>query len=144
MRLSVFRLRAITAPPLLSCSGNEDGPQGCQGQCIACCSGSGFMHASVTPGDRQPRIADPHPNPQTPPKPQHDTTQIQAKPRHNTQKEMGKPREDATLQHALNLFREAFGSEPEVAAFAPGRVNLIGEHTDYNEASLLLMIVGME
>lgn len=46
---------------------------------------------------------------------------------------MVKPREDPTLQHALALFREAFGSEPEVAAFAPGRVNLIGEHTDYNE-----------
>lgn len=46
---------------------------------------------------------------------------------------MVKPREDPTLQHALTLFREAFGSEPEVAAFAPGRVNLIGEHTDYNE-----------
>lgn len=46
---------------------------------------------------------------------------------------MVKPREDPTLQNALNLFRDAFGSEPEVAAFAPGRVNLIGEHTDYNE-----------
>ena len=46
---------------------------------------------------------------------------------------MVKPREDPTLQQALTLFREAFGSEPDIAAFAPGRVNLIGEHTDYNE-----------
>jgi len=30
-------------------------------------------------------------------------------------------------------FREAFSSEPELVAVAPGRVNLIGEHTDYNE-----------
>jgi hypothetical protein len=39
---------------------------------------------------------------------------------------MVKPREDPTLQHALSLFRDAFGSEPDIAAFAPGRVNLIG------------------
>lgn len=30
-------------------------------------------------------------------------------------------------------FREVFGGEPEVVALAPGRVNLIGEHTDYND-----------
>lgn len=29
-------------------------------------------------------------------------------------------------------FRRRFGGEPEVVAVAPGRVNLIGEHTDYN------------
>ncbi len=29
-------------------------------------------------------------------------------------------------------FRERFGREPDVVAVAPGRVNLIGEHTDYN------------
>ena len=39
---------------------------------------------------------------------------------------MVKPREDPTLQHALSLFQDAFGSEPDIAAFAPGRVNLIG------------------
>jgi galactokinase len=34
-------------------------------------------------------------------------------------------------------FRAATGHEPEVVAFAPGRVNLIGEHTDYNEGFVL-------
>jgi galactokinase len=29
-------------------------------------------------------------------------------------------------------FREIFGAQPEQAFFAPGRINLIGEHTDYN------------
>lgn len=29
-------------------------------------------------------------------------------------------------------FREAYGHEAEAVYFAPGRVNLIGEHTDYN------------
>lgn len=34
---------------------------------------------------------------------------------------------------AAAKFEELFGSPPEVAVFAPGRVNLIGEHTDYND-----------
>ena len=34
-------------------------------------------------------------------------------------------------------FRTAFGRDPEVAAAAPGRVNLIGEHTDYNGGYVL-------
>jgi len=34
-------------------------------------------------------------------------------------------------------FRSRFGGEPEVVASAPGRVNLIGEHTDYNEGLVL-------
>lgn len=35
------------------------------------------------------------------------------------------------------LFRERFGRAPEVATRAPGRVNLIGEHTDYNAGLVL-------
>ncbi|MEZ0325331.1 MAG: galactokinase [Fimbriimonas sp.] len=31
------------------------------------------------------------------------------------------------------LFRRRFGQDPEVIGIAPGRVNLIGEHTDYND-----------
>lgn len=33
---------------------------------------------------------------------------------------------------ALSLFRETFGGEPDGIWASPGRVNLIGEHTDYN------------
>lgn len=31
-----------------------------------------------------------------------------------------------------NRFKEVFGAPPAEAFFAPGRINLIGEHTDYN------------
>lgn len=38
---------------------------------------------------------------------------------------------------AVEAFRERFGGEPRWRARAPGRVNLIGEHTDYNEGFVL-------
>jgi len=40
---------------------------------------------------------------------------------------------DAVLQK----FREHFGTSPTFLARAPGRVNLIGEHTDYNDGFVL-------
>lgn len=41
------------------------------------------------------------------------------------------------LLGAIDVFRMYFGSDPSVATFAPGRVNLIGEHTDYNDGFVL-------
>lgn len=35
------------------------------------------------------------------------------------------------------LFRAQFGDAPDLVARAPGRVNLIGEHTDYNDGFVL-------
>jgi galactokinase len=42
---------------------------------------------------------------------------------------------------AADHFRRTFGREPEVVANAPGRVNLIGEHTDYNGGFVLPMAI---
>ena len=39
------------------------------------------------------------------------------------------------------LFTAHFGSKPELQAWAPGRVNLIGEHTDYNQGYVLPLAV---
>ena len=36
-------------------------------------------------------------------------------------------------------FEEYFGHKPSVVAASPGRVNLIGEHTDYNNGFVLPM-----
>jgi len=35
------------------------------------------------------------------------------------------------------LFEETFGGKPDGYWWAPGRVNLIGEHTDYNDGYVL-------
>jgi len=40
-------------------------------------------------------------------------------------------------ERAREKFRAHFGSEPEVAAYAPGRVEILGNHTDYNEGFVL-------
>jgi galactokinase len=44
---------------------------------------------------------------------------------------------EAVLREAEAALRAAFGREPVWAAHAPGRVNLIGEHTDYNGGLVL-------
>uniref|UniRef100_A0A5F9DCM8 Galactokinase 1 n=1 Tax=Oryctolagus cuniculus TaxID=9986 RepID=A0A5F9DCM8_RABIT len=49
------------------------------------------------------------------------------------------PQVGELLAEARRAFREEFGEEPELAVSAPGRVNLIGEHTDYNQGLVLPM-----
>jgi galactokinase len=41
------------------------------------------------------------------------------------------------LNEAIHLFQEKFHENPIYAVFAPGRANLIGEHTDYNNGFVL-------
>lgn len=41
-----------------------------------------------------------------------------------------------------SLFTGRFGQKPEVIARAPGRINLIGEHTDYNNGFVLPAAIG--
>lgn len=46
---------------------------------------------------------------------------------------------DASVAGLLERFRNAFKSDAEVIVRAPGRVNIIGEHTDYNHGFVLPM-----
>jgi galactokinase len=45
----------------------------------------------------------------------------------------------AAEARAVAAFHERFGGAPTFIAYAPGRVNLLGEHTDYNEGFVLPM-----
>ena len=38
---------------------------------------------------------------------------------------------DKVLQEAILAYEHIFGARPDIAVFAPGRVNLIGDHVDY-------------
>ncbi|MFC1961032.1 galactokinase [Chloroflexota bacterium] len=44
-------------------------------------------------------------------------------------------------QAVLEAFRDKIGRPPELLAYAPGRINLIGEHTDYNDGFVLPMSI---
>lgn len=47
---------------------------------------------------------------------------------------------EVMLAKAIEVFKESFGNSPTSAGYAPGRVNLIGEHTDYNDGFVLPIV----
>ncbi|GFR58012.1 galactokinase-like [Elysia marginata] len=50
---------------------------------------------------------------------------------------------DSLIEEAVEVFKKRFGSKPALGAKAPGRVNLIGEHTDYNDGFVFPMALPM-
>src|ERR1017187_3017428 len=48
---------------------------------------------------------------------------------------------DLILGRTTELFTKCFGHAPRWVVAAPGRVNLIGEHTDYNDGYVLPMAI---
>ena len=49
---------------------------------------------------------------------------------------------DRLCKEAVKEFRWRFGEDqsPSIGVYAPGRVNLLGEHTDYNGGRVLSMV----
>jgi galactokinase len=47
----------------------------------------------------------------------------------------------SSVERAVRLFENTWNEHPTVVATAPGRVNLIGEHTDYNDGFVLPMAI---
>ena len=48
---------------------------------------------------------------------------------------------ETLLAETKEIFAEKFGTDPEILVAAPGRVNLIGEHTDYNGGYVFPMAI---
>ena len=54
------------------------------------------------------------------------------------------PEQESELERSRAAFVARFGRRPELALRAPGRVNLIGEHTDYSEGLVLPCAIDRE
>jgi galactokinase len=65
--------------------------------------------------------------------------------RHNARADKATPRDPSSAgkgaERVARGFARAFGGEPAWTVQAPGRVNLIGEHTDYNDGFVLPMAI---
>ena len=44
---------------------------------------------------------------------------------------------DLLIKNTTAFFKDAFGSSPEKVVLSPGRINIIGEHVDYNDGFVL-------
>lgn len=50
----------------------------------------------------------------------------------------------ALINKTAQAFEDQFGYKPDTIVQAPGRVNLIGEHTDYNDGFVLPCAINYE
>ncbi len=44
---------------------------------------------------------------------------------------------DILINKTIAFFEKSFGSKPQKTVLSPGRINIIGEHIDYNDGYVL-------
>ena len=44
---------------------------------------------------------------------------------------------DILIKNTVAVFKKTFGTEPQKIVLSPGRINIIGEHIDYNDGYVL-------
>ena len=49
-----------------------------------------------------------------------------------------------TRQRVIQRFKQRFGRPPDALALAPGRVNLLGEHVDYNDGFVIPAAIDLQ
>ncbi|MCF7849665.1 MAG: galactokinase [Kiritimatiellales bacterium] len=47
------------------------------------------------------------------------------------------------IEETKQIHRQQFGKDPDVVAYAPGRIEVLGNHTDYNEGTVLSAAINM-
>lgn len=50
---------------------------------------------------------------------------------------------DSVIAQAQMIHRETYGTDPTTVAYAPGRIEVLGNHTDYNEGTVLSAAINM-
>ena len=51
---------------------------------------------------------------------------------------------EAVLSELLAKFAATYGRDPAVVAYAPGRIEVLGNHTDYNEGYVFSAAIDKE
>jgi galactokinase len=47
------------------------------------------------------------------------------------------------VQNSIATHTKTFGTEPTTISYAPGRIEVLGNHTDYNEGTVLSAAINM-
>jgi len=51
--------------------------------------------------------------------------------------------DEKVVEQAIAIHTETYGTQPTAVAYAPGRVEVLGNHTDYNEGTVLSAAINM-
>ncbi len=51
--------------------------------------------------------------------------------------------DEQVVAKAINIHTQTYGTKPTAVAYAPGRVEVLGNHTDYNEGTVLSAAINM-
>jgi len=51
--------------------------------------------------------------------------------------------DEKTVEQAIAIHLETYGVRPTAVAYAPGRVEVLGNHTDYNEGTVFSAAINM-
>ena len=51
--------------------------------------------------------------------------------------------DEDVVEQAVAIHAEVYGAAPTAVAYAPGRIEVLGNHTDYNEGTVLSAAISM-